>query len=240
MAVVRVRVEPRMFPPTIMAEPISAMTWPKAAVMTAARAKRASRATAQAVRQADAPSVWAVRRTRGSTPWTAAADNAAAMGSAMHTSPTAIACQVYSHPSPPSGPRRDNSPNSSKPVTTVGNARAVLTSVKAARRPQNWRVARKKPSGSPMAHAITVAVTATFRVSTTTPVTSASPARRRARRAAVLPLESPSQADGDPGMGRPLDEGGVERQDPAIVGGRLLVIERVLEPPEYQPHVGAH
>src|SRR5881397_123797 len=132
-------------------------------------------------REGEARSVWAVRRTRGSTPWTAAADNAAAMGSAMHTSPTAIACQVYSHPSPPSGPRRDNSPNSSKPVTTVGNARAVLTSVKAARRPQNGRVARKKPSGSPMAHAITVAVTATFRVSTTTPVTSASPARRRAR-----------------------------------------------------------
>src|SRR2546422_1009813 len=59
---------PRMFPPTIMAEPISAMTWPKAAVITAASAKRASRATAQAVRHADAPSVWAVRRTRGSTP----------------------------------------------------------------------------------------------------------------------------------------------------------------------------
>src|SRR5213596_2916430 len=144
-------------------------------VMTAARAKRASRATAQAVRQADAPSVWAVRRTRGSTPWTAAADNAAAMGSAMHTSPTAIACQVYSHPSPPSGPRRNNSPNSSKAVTTVAPARPLLTCVKAARRPQNGRVARKKPSGSPMAHAITVAVTATFRVSTTTPVTSARP-----------------------------------------------------------------
>src|SRR6266516_3843782 len=87
-AVVSVRVEPRMLPPRIIAAPTSATTWPKAAVMTAASAKRASRATVQAVRQGPAPSVSAVRRTRGSTPCTAAADRAAAIGKASeeHTS----------------------------------------------------------------------------------------------------------------------------------------------------------
>jgi len=93
-AVVRVRVWPRMLPPTVMADPISATTWPKAVVITAARANRASRATVHAVRHRPAPSVSAVRRMRGSTPWTAAAASAAAMGRASTTSPTTIACQV--------------------------------------------------------------------------------------------------------------------------------------------------
>src|SRR5207244_787318 len=62
-----------MLPPTVMADPISATTWPKAVVITAARANRASRATVHAVRHRPAPSVSAVRRMRGSTPWTAAA-----------------------------------------------------------------------------------------------------------------------------------------------------------------------
>ena len=53
---------------TLTTAPISATTWPKAAVMTAARAKRASRATVQAVRHDPAPNVSAVRRIRGSTP----------------------------------------------------------------------------------------------------------------------------------------------------------------------------
>src|SRR5213078_3461961 len=78
--------------------------------MTAASAKRASRATVQAVRHGPAPSVSAVRRTRGSTPCTAAADKAAAIGRASSTSPTTIACQVYSQPRPPSGPRRQEVP----------------------------------------------------------------------------------------------------------------------------------
>src|SRR2546423_1556380 len=39
-----------MLPPTVMADPISATTWPKAVVITAARANRASRATVHAVR----------------------------------------------------------------------------------------------------------------------------------------------------------------------------------------------
>src|SRR5213080_2054079 len=144
----------------------------------------------------------------------------------MHTSPSAIACHVYNHPTPPSGPRRDRRPNSSRPVTTVGKARAVLTSVNAARRPQNGRVARKKPSGRPRAHAISVAVPATFKVRSTTPPTSRRPRAAGRRRAAVPLLESPPQADRDPGMGRPLGERGVERQHPAAVdGGRLLVAE---------------
>src|SRR5207245_868768 len=138
-----------MLPPTVMADPISATTWPKAVVITAARANRASRATVHAVRQRPAPSVSAVRRMRGSTPWTAAAASAAAIGSASKTSPTTIACQVYSHSSPPSGPRRESTPYSSKPTTTVGNARAVLTTVSAARRPQKGRVASTKPTGMP-------------------------------------------------------------------------------------------
>src|SRR5437773_862495 len=65
-----------MLPPTIIAAPTSATTWPKAAVMTAARANRASRATAPAVRHVPAPSVSAVRRMRGSTRCTAAAERA--------------------------------------------------------------------------------------------------------------------------------------------------------------------
>src|SRR5437879_12602883 len=93
-AVVRVRVWPRMLPPTVMADPISATTWPKAVVITAARANRASRATVHAVRHRPAPSVSAVRRMRGSAPWTAAAASAAAIGRASTTSPTTIACQV--------------------------------------------------------------------------------------------------------------------------------------------------
>src|SRR5881398_1230507 len=65
-----------MLPPTVMADPISATTWPKAVVITAARANRASRATVHAVRHRPAPSVSAVRRMRGSTPWTAAREQA--------------------------------------------------------------------------------------------------------------------------------------------------------------------
>jgi len=107
--VVSVRVAPRMLPPTIIAAPTSATTWPKAAVMTAASANRASRATAHAVRHVPAPSVSAVRRMRGSTPCTAAAESAAAIGKARITSPMTIACQVYNQPRPPSGPRRDSS-----------------------------------------------------------------------------------------------------------------------------------
>jgi len=45
-----------MLPPRIIAAPISATTCPKAAVMTAASAKRASRATVHAVRHGPAPS----------------------------------------------------------------------------------------------------------------------------------------------------------------------------------------
>ena len=93
-AVVRVRVAPRMLPPTIIAAPTSATVWPNAAVITAASAKRASRATVQAARHGPAPSVSAVRRMRGSTPCTAAADSAAAIGNASSTSPMTIACQV--------------------------------------------------------------------------------------------------------------------------------------------------
>ena len=40
----------------------------------------------------------------------AAAESAAAIGSASSTSPITIACQVYSHPMPPRGPRRDSMP----------------------------------------------------------------------------------------------------------------------------------
>ena len=93
-AVVSVRVWPRILPPTVMADPISATTWPNAVVMTAASAKRASRATVHAASQRPAPSVSAVRRMRGSTPWTAAAASAVAMGKASITSPTTIACHV--------------------------------------------------------------------------------------------------------------------------------------------------
>ena len=57
----------------------------------------------------------------------------------------------------------------------------AATSVKAARRPQNGRVARKKPSGRPRTHATSVAVTATFKVRSTTPPTAASPPSRRAK-----------------------------------------------------------
>src|SRR2546426_12417841 len=79
-AVVRVRVWPRMLPPTVMADPISATTWPKAVVITAASANRASRATVHAVRQRPAPRGSAGRRGGGGAPWAAGGGGGGAVG----------------------------------------------------------------------------------------------------------------------------------------------------------------
>src|SRR5467141_3813971 len=229
-----------MLPPTVMADPISATTWPKAVVITAARANRASRATVHAVRQRPAPSVSAVGGILKSTPWTAAAASAAAIGSASKTSPTTIACQVYSHSSPPSGPRRDSTPYSSRPTTTVGNARAVFTTVRAARRPQKGRVASTKPTGMPTPQASTVAMRPILRVRSAMPYTSASPensnatARRNPSPRKSIPRRS------SPGMGSPLGERRIQGQHAAAVaGGRLLVGDGVVELPEHQAEVAA-
>ena len=119
-----------------------------------------------------------MRRTRGSMPWTAAAVRAAATGAASMTSAMTIAHQVYSRPSPPSGPLRVSIPHVRRPTTTVGNASIVFSAVIAARRPQNRVVPTRNPAGMPTAHEKIVETRAILRDSTVMPRTSASPPSR--------------------------------------------------------------
>src|SRR5439155_22001237 len=97
---------------------------------------------------------------------------------------------------PPSGPRRESKPYSSRPTTTVGNARAVLTTVSAARRPQKGLVAITNPTGMPSPQANTVAMRPILSVSSVMPYTSTSPessnatARRRPSPRKSIPRRS--------------------------------------------------
>ena len=116
-----------------------------------------------------------MRRTRGSMVWTAAAVSAAAMGTARTTSAMTIAHHVYSRPIPPNGPLRANSPQTTTPTTTVGKASIVLSTVMAARRPQNRVVPTTNPMGIPNRQAIMVETSATRSESSAMPNTSASP-----------------------------------------------------------------
>src|SRR3990170_4063222 len=226
-----------MFPPTIIAAPTSASTRPNATMTPDISAKRASRATAQWARQVPAPRVSAVRRTRESTPWTAAAVSAAAIGTASTTSAMTMATQVYSSPSPPSGPRRASNPQINRPTTTVGNASSVLNAVRAARRPQNRVVPTTNPSGTPRPQAMSVATTATRSESHVMPNTSASPPRtswapRRspsAKKSKRSGPEDETQSDEEGRMVHPLPTHAHPWRGPR------LPRPRVAQPPDWIP-----
>src|SRR5690606_34125016 len=80
MAVVKIRVSPRMLPPTIMAAPTSARTRPRPATTAAMMASRTSRNSTRPACQGDAPSPLSCSRRRGSICWNAAAVSPMMMG----------------------------------------------------------------------------------------------------------------------------------------------------------------
>ena len=105
MAVVIVRVEYRMLPPSIMATPTSVMTRPNAVMQTMPMEYRHSHSESAVTCRALAPSVNSVSRQRGSRLSTACAVQDTTMGRASTACPTAMPGSVNSSPYCPSGPR---------------------------------------------------------------------------------------------------------------------------------------
>ena len=119
--------------------------------------------------------------------------SAAAIGSARITCPTIIA---------PGENRRSRGPKSvprlmnvytKRPTMTVGRARSVLSSVMTNSRPRKRLTATAKPSGSPSAEAITVAVHATHNDTNAASYTRTSPVKMRtsARQKPPISIDSP-------------------------------------------------
>jgi hypothetical protein len=108
MAVVIVRVKPRMLPPTIMMAPTSAMALPKAARKAVRSDARPSANSSAMLHAVDRPSM------RARSPYSAHRSvagrcaNATTIGVARSVCATTIAVGVNSRPTDPKGPDRES------------------------------------------------------------------------------------------------------------------------------------
>src|SRR6185312_1532235 len=151
IAVVIVRVNPSILPPTMIIAPTSAAARPNPASNAVTRENRASQISV-ATRRAG-PTCIAASSSRYSAhkSSTVCRVKAAMIGATKTVCATIMACGVNRIPHEPSGPERDNVRKIANPTTTGGSPISALSTTIAPSRPGKRINAMNAPNGTPIA-----------------------------------------------------------------------------------------